>query len=563
MQKKKKLPIGESDFKTIITENGYFVDKSLFIKDVVDGAKVLLFTRPRRFGKTLNLGMLSYFYDNAEDNSKLWTNLKIASETDIMQKQGKHPVIYMTFKDVKNKVWEGCLRDMQDIVLYLTESFRLILNSESISNSDKDLFQRILSRTADKVDYERSLKRLLQALYQYYQVKPVILIDEYDTPIIEGYFNGYYNEIIDFMHNFLSGALKDDKCLEKAVLTGILRVSKESIFSGLNNIMVCSISVAYAGDKFGFTEDEVKELLTYYDDVSSLTEVKQWYDGYNFGNVEIYNPWSILSYCSLKDLSCHWVNTASNTLLKELCHKADEDVKLEIEVLTQGGFIQKTINDNIVFADIDKDPDALWNFLLHCGYLRYDNLFIDPHDKTKKADLSIPNSEISGVFLQDIVKNWFDFPQKTPDLMAFINNLIIGDVELFRQEFIQFCQGSLSYFDVQGDEPENAYHMLMLGMITCLKNQYHIVSNREAGMGRSDVMIIPLVNPQTSRGVIIEFKKVDKTKNETLEKAIAKAKRQIEDKKYIWELQAHRCKEIVSIAVAFEGKDVRVEIIDN
>jgi len=559
---KKKIPIGVSDFKTIITENGYYVDKSMFISDVVDNlSPVLLFARPRRFGKTLNLSLLSYFYDNQEDNAHLFTNLKIAEKTEIMKKQGKHPVIYMTFKDVKQDTWKDCLRNMQDIILYLTESFNFILSCDRVSNSDKELFQRILSRTADKTDYEISLKRLLQALYHYYQVKPVILIDEYDTPIHEGYFNGYYKEIIGFMRVFLGSALKDDKCLEKAVLTGILRVSRESLFSGLNNLKVCSISVPYAGDKFGFTEDEVKELLAYYDDVFSLTEVKRWYDGYNFGEVEIYNPWAILNCINDKDLSCHWVNTAAHDLLKELCLKADASVKHDLEVLTQGGYVQKQIDDNIVFAEIDNNPDALWSFLLHCGYLRYDNMVQGSNAMVKIADLSIPNYEVAGVFIEKIVKKWFTPPEKTPELMAFINNLIIGDVEVFRQEFIQFCHGSLSYFDVGGDEPESAYHMLVLGMISCLQERYHIVSNREAGFGRSDVMIIPIENPQTSRGVIIEFKKVDKTKNETFDKALEKAKRQIEDKKYIWELQAHRCKEIVSIAVAFEGKDVRVEVV--
>jgi len=557
---KKQIILGESDFRSNILDNGYYVDKSLFIKDVVLGAKVYLFARPRRFGKTLNLSMLNYFYDNTEDNSKLFSELKIASEPEIMQKQGKHPVIYMTLKDVKSKTWEGCLRVISEIILEQIDSFNFILNCDRISGSDKDLFQRILSRTADRVDYERSLKRLSQAIYQYHQLKPVILIDEYDTPIIEGYFNGYYNEIIDFMRGFLSATLKDDSCLEKAVLTGILRVSRESLFSGLNNLKVCSITEQRAADKFGFTEKEVAELLMCYDDVFSLAEIKFWYDGYNFGDIDIYNPWSILNSIDSKRLNMYWVNTSGNDLVKELCLKADENVKQEIQILTQGGYIQKAINDNIVFADIDKDPDALWSFLLHCGYLRYDNMFFDTKDGTTRADLSIPNTEVSSIFLKDIVKKWFTPPEKTPELMAFINNLIIGDVEVFRQEFIRFCQGSLSYFDVQGDEPENAYHMLVLGMISCLKEKYHIVSNREAGLGRSDVMLIPLENPQTSRGVIIEFKKVDKTKNETLEKAIAKAKRQIENKKYIWELQAHRCKEIVSIAVAFEGKDVRVEV---
>jgi len=557
---KKQIILGESDFRSNILDNGYYVDKSLFIKDVVLGAKVYLFARPRRFGKTLNLSMLNYFYDNTEDNSKLFSELKIASEPEIMQKQGKHPVIYMTFKDVKQDTWNECLRDIFDEIYSLMYSFKQIINSDSMSEIDIDCCRRILSKTADKADYEKSLKKLLQAIYHYYKLKPVILIDEYDTPIHEAYFKGYYKEIIGFMRNFLSTTLKDDKYLEKAVLTGILRVSKESMFSGLNNLKVCSISEHRAADKFGFTDSEVAELLIYYDDVFSLAEIKFWYEGYNFGDIDIYNPWSILNSIDSKRIDLFWVHTSGNDLVKELCLKADDSVKHDLEILTQGGYVQKKIDDNIVFADIDKDPDALWSFLLHCGYLRYDNIFLDPVNNAKKADLSIPNTEISTIFLQDIIPNWFTPPEKTPELMAFINNLIIGDVEVFRQEFIRFCQGSLSYFDVQDDEPENAYHMLVLGMISCLKEQYHIVSNREAGLGRSDVMLIPLENPQTSRGVIIEFKKVDKAKNETLEKAIAKAKRQIENKKYIWELQGWRCKEIVSIAVAFEGKDVRVEV---
>jgi len=559
---KKKIPIGVSDFKTIITENGYYVDKSMFISDVVDNlCTVLLFARPRRFGKTLNLSMLSYFYDNMENNTHLFTNLKITEETEIMQKQGKHPVIYLTFKDVKFLTWKDCSRYMQETVSRLIDSFNYLLDSNAISSKVKSFFQRIIDNSADKIDYANALKTLSEALFQHHKAKPVILIDEYDTPIHEGYFNGYYNEIIEFMRVFLSSALKDDKYLEKAVLTGILRVSRESMFSGLNNLKVCSISVPYAGDKFGFTEDEVKELLAYYDDVFNLTEIKFWYDGYNFGGEDIYNPWSILNCIDTKKIDLYWVNSSGNDLVKELCLKVDKNVRQDIEVLTQGGYVQKTINDNIVFADLGKDPSALWSFLLHCGYLRYDNMFMDSKDKFIKADLSIPNSEISSIFIHSIVKNWFEFPQKTPDLMAFINNLIIGDVEVFRQEFIQFCHGSLSYFDVGGDEPESAYHMLVLGMISCLQGRYHIVSNRETGLGRSDVMIIPLENPKASRGVIIEFKKVDKTKNETLDKAIEKAKRQIEDKKYIWELQAHRCKEIVCIAVAFDGKDVRVEVV--
>jgi len=558
---KKKIPIGVSDFKTIISDNRYFVDKSLFIKDVIHGPDILLFPRPRRFGKTLNLSMLKYFYSNKEDNSKLFRKLKINKEKRIMQKQGKHPVIYLTFKDVKNRTWDECLKAVQDILFEIINDFNHLLNDYLITCPDQAIFQRIISNTATFTDYANSLKVLSKALYNHYQVKSVILIDEYDTPIQASFFHHYYDEIIDFMRIFLSSALKDNEYLEKAVLTGILRIAKESLFSGLNNIDVCSISKDIVADKFGFIESEVAELLHYYDDVFSLDEIKRWYDGYNFAGTEIYNPWSILSSIKDKKLAVHWVNTSGNDLVRTLCSQADEDVKKDVDIIAQGGKIQKEISDNIVFSDLETNKNALWSFLVHCGYLRYDE--ISGHDKvmTLKADLSAPNRELLGLFQEDIVTNWFIQPLKLKVLTKLTTNLISGDVNVFKDEFLQYCGDTLSYYDVPENEPEKVYHALMIGILMCVSDKYHIRSNRETGLGRCDVMLIPREASGIQRGILFEFKRVNKEKQETFDGVIEEAKDQIHEKEYNQELQTHNLKEIINIIVAFCGKEMQVEIL--
>jgi len=557
---KKKVPLGTSDFKTIISEDRYFVDKSLFIKDVVDGSEVILFTRPRRFGKTLNLSMLSYFYGNKEDNADLFTNLEISKEPEIMAKQGKHPVIYLTFKDIKPKTWEACSHKLFATIYSLIKSFKTILCSEVMEDIDIKCCQKILADTANLTDYEDSIKKLSEALYHYYKVKPVILIDEYDMPIQYGYSYNYNDDIIDFMRNFLGGALKDNYYLEKAVLTGILRIAKESVFSGLNNLEVCTICKLRAADKFGFTEGEVAELLKYYDNMFSLDEIKYWYDGYNFSGAEIYNPWSILSSINEKQLARHWVNTSDNNLIKELCLQAGETVKQDIDILSLQGSLQKVIDDNIIFKDLGKDDDAIWSFLLHAGYLRYDNFYIEEYG-AYKADLSIPNYEVLGLFLQDIAKKWLT-PQYNPHILTKITkNLINGDMTLFQSEFQQYCLDALSYYDISSNNPEKLYHMFILGILFSLKGIYRVKSNREAGLGRNDVMLIP--KDLSNRGIIFEFKKVHKKKKETFESKIEEAKYQIEEKKYFHELHSLGVKEVVNIVIAFAGKDVRVVLIGN
>jgi len=581
---RKRLPIGVSDFKTIIQENGYFVDKSLFIKDIANGPSVLLFTRPRRFGKTLNLSMLRYFYDIKEDNSPLFERLKISKDKKTMQKQGKHPVIYITFKDIKSKTWEACRKDIYGTISELFKGFSNILDSDRLLMIDKKCCQQIISKKADISDYTSSLKLLSKLLFQHYQAKPVILIDEYDTPIQQGYFYHFYEEVISFMRIFLSAALKDNEYLEKAVLTGILRTSRESLFSGLNNLLVCSISVSKGSDKFGFTEKEVDKLLKYYKNKFSLDEIKYWYDGYNFCDTEIYNPWSILTCLEIDSLTGHWINTSGNDLVRTLCLQADETVKQDVDILAQGGSIHKKIQDNIVFADLGVSNDVLWSFLLHCGYLRYDNVVDDDESGISKADLSVPNYEVIRLFRSEIVSNWFTQPRedKVKDLTKLMNNLIDGDIKVFRDEFLKYCQETISYFDLSKKEPERQYHMLLLGVLICLKDRYHIRSNRETGLGRCDVMLAPRrdgINAVRSvggdgnrpasidtiygvrpRGIIFELKKVNKIKKETFESVIELARDQITDNRYYQELQSQGVKEIINIVLAFSGKEMKMDI---
>jgi hypothetical protein len=576
----KKLPIGVSDFKEIIKNEHYFIDKSLFIKDVVEGAKVLLYPRPRRFGKTLNLSMLRYFYNKNGDNSALFKDLMIAKEEKIMQKQGKHPVIFITLKDVKCETKEKCFNNIFELITKLFIDHLYILESGFLAKYESEYFEKILSKTADSEEYANALKYLSEYLFKYHQVNPVILIDEYDTPIQAAYHYNYYDDLIIFMRNFLSGALKDNEFLEKAVLTGILRVSKESLFSGLNNIMICSILDEAGADKFGFTEPEVRQLLKDYNFYDKFEEVKALYDGYNFGENGIYNPWSILYCVNAKKFKTYWANTSDNSLIKELCSNAGESVKRDMEILLEKGSIKKAIDDNIVFADLKK-KETLWSFMLMCGYIRYDNLSYFDDNLATTAFLSIPNTELLSIFVNDVV-NWFKRPTKTAQLETLLNHLTHGDIEVFKKEFADFCLTSFSYHDVGGHEPEKFYHAFVLGMLVCLRDRYHIRSNRESGDGRYDVMLVPRLEaeslrlgtpsspfsqpqapslkPEPSfRGIIFEFKTVDTTQRETFESAMEYAKTQLIEKKYDQELKAQGVQEIVHIIAVFQGKEVRLE----
>ena len=550
----KRLPIGLSDFKTMIEENRYFIDKTLLIKEVAEGSEIILYPRPRRFGKTLNLSMIKYFYDIRENNRHLFNGLKIEEEESVMKKQGKHPVIYITFKDIKALNYNDCMLKIKEEIRRLYNEHIYLLKSEKLNENEKEFYNSILNETANVSKYENSFKNLIEYLYRYYESKVVLLIDEYDMTIQGAYSYGYYDELILFIKNLLSGGLKDNIYLEKAVLTGILRVAKESIFSGLNNIRVASIISEYSADKFGFTEEEVVDLMKYYGEEDNIEEVKSWYNGYNFGGNTIYNPWSILNYADEKILMPYWVNTSGNDMIRELFAHGNSDVKKDLEKLIAGESLNKRVDDNIVYGEINEE-NTLWSFLLMSGYLKYENLKVV--NRIAYADLRIPNEEVIYLYENQIIENWFQKSRAKHGLERVLKNLTSGDIDEFRYMFMEFSMSSFSYFDVSGEEPESFYHAFVLGMMVGLRDEYIIKSNKESGMGRYDILLIP--RDKSRRGIIFEFKKVNKFEKESMETAMEKAKKQIIDRKYESELKETGIKEIVRLAAVFEGKNVEIE----
>lgn len=552
----KKLPIGISDFKKLIDEKYYFVDKSLFIKEIVDdGSEVILLPRPRRFGKTLNMTMLKYFFEkSSEDNAYLFKNLKIDDHKSIMNLQGKYPVIYLTFKDIKNSNFEKCYEKITELISQEYNKHNYLL--QNLNAVDKIYYNDILFKKASAAQYETSLKNLSKFLCGYYGMKTIILIDEYDVPIQSGYLNNYYNDVIEFMRNFLSSGLKDNEYLQKSVLTGILRIAKESIFSGLNNLEVCTILKEAYSDNFGFLENEVKEALNYYKIEFEMSEIKDWYNGYIFGSNIIYNPWSILNYVkNWKDgFKPYWVNTSSNDLVKSLLAESSKGIKEELESLLKGLKLEKYINEDIVMDQINNSAENLWSFLLFSGYLKVTN------KETKRGkvlcSLKIPNLEV-GYLYEDIITAWFSegINQENYDLM--LKSLISGDIKTFGKIFKEFVLNSVSYFDTTKKEIEKVYHAFVLGMLVSLSEDYEVKSNRESGYGRYDVMIIP--RNINKKAIIIEFKKVDEDENETLEKAAEEALNQIATKAYNQELIYRGITDIVNLGIAFEGKTVLVK----
>ncbi|KYH35154.1 putative AAA-ATPase [Clostridium tepidiprofundi DSM 19306] len=553
---KKRIPIGVSDFKSIIEENYYFVDKSLFIKEVIeDGSKVILIPRPRRFGKTLNLSMLKYFYEKEScDNRYLFSNLKINKFKEVMDIQGKYPVIYITFKDEKHSQWERCLSSLERLIKSEFGKHSYILKSDVLAEYEKEEVLDILYGRASHDTYIDGLKLLSEYLYRYYNKKVVILIDEYDVPIQSGFLYGYYDKVIEFMRIFLSGGLKDNVYLEKSVLTGILRVAKESIFSGLNNLDVSTI-LSYNFDSwFGFLDEEVEELFKYYNIEYDMDNVRNWYNGYIFGDKVIYNPWSVLKYAKSyrEGFKPYWVNTSSNDLVKRILSRGGEKLKIELESLIKGEPIEKIVNQDIVIKDIDSSSENTWSFLLFSGYLKVCDR------KWKEGDLycklTIPNLEVKYLYKQ-IIKSWFNENVSSDNFNIMLKSLITGDIETFDILFSEYVLKSLSYFDVGSTESEKVYHAFVLGMLVSLNKDYYVKSNRESGYGRYDVMIIP--KDINKKGIIIEFKKV--FAKEDLEKAALKALKQIREKKYRQELIYRGVKDIIELAIVFEGKNVFIK----
>ncbi len=554
----KKIQVGTSDFKKLIEGNNYFVDKSLLIKEFIeDGADIILTPRPRRFGKTLNLSMLKYFFDirTKEETKDLFKGLKIEKEKEIMKLQGEYPVIFITFKNQKHISFENFEDGIKVLLSNLYKEHEYLLNSDKLTEFDKNDFKEIISRKASIGNISEAISSLMGYMNKHYGKKVMLFIDEYDVPIQEGYLRGYYNEMIVLIRNLLTAALKDNPYVEKSLITGILRVAKESIFSGLNNLEVNTILRYNFNDKFGFTEKEVEELAYYYNEEENMESIKEWYNGYVFAGEIMYNPWSVLNYLkNIRDgFMPYWINSSSNDLIKRLLLKGDKEIKLDLEYLIEGKSINKVIDDTIVMAEVEDSNQNIWSFLLLSGYLKA--VKTENIEGILNCELKIPNKEVL-IFYKNLIVKWFQEAMSNQKYEEMLSNLVTGDIENFGYAFQEFVINNLSYFDVSGKEPEKVYHAFVLGMLVSISNTHEVKSNKESGFGRYDVMIIP--KDISKPGIIIEFKKINVLSKETIEQGKVEALKQIDRMKYDEELINCNVKHIIKLAIVFKGKEVMI-----
>jgi len=544
----KRIGIGVSDFKKIIEEDFYYFDKTKFIEEIIqDGAEVKLFTRPRRFGKTLNMSMLKYFFDikEAEENRKLFKGLYI-EKTESYKEQGQYPVIFLSLKDLKARTW----KEMQEkIVVTLSDFFseyQYIL--EELNENDTNKFKKVLREEANLSNLGTILKFLTKILYEKYNKKVIVLIDEYDSPLVSAYINGYYESAKDFFKTFYSIVLKDNNYLQMGVLTGIIRVIKAGIFSDLNNLSTYTILSDIYTDSYGLTEEEVEKSLKDYEIESEITNVKDWYDGYRFGDSEVYNPWSILNFLKFKELRAYWVDTSGNDLINDVLKKITKDTIRALERLFDGEGLRQNISGT---SDLSKllNENELWELLLFSGYLT-----IEEKIDQKNYILRLPNKEVKELFKDSFLEKYFGRGNKLSDLMEALTENRIGDYEENLQEILQeILLTSVSYNDTKKGN-EAFYHGLIMGMGLYLEGEYITKSNIESGLGRYDFLIEP--KNKSKRAYIMEFKSTDNI--EKLEEVSKEALKQIEDKKYDISLKQNGIKEITYIGIAFCGKEIKI-----
>lgn len=551
-----RLSSGVSDFKELINGKYKFIDKSLLIQEIIgDGAKVILITRPRRFGKTLNLSMLYYFLQrNHCQDENLFKHLAVSKDLNFCEiHQNQYPVIFISFKDIKKSSYTAAYDDIVRLIKDLYSRHRDLLDGTLLYDDEKATFMTLLNQEGTQSDIESAIKHLSEYITRKFNKAPIILIDEYDTPIQEAYLKGYYSDIIDLMCNILGQALKDNAFINKAVLTGITRIAQESLFSGVNNLEIYSLLREKYGQYFGFTESEVSRLITETGQKVSLNAIKEWYNGYQIGKYILYNPWSIIGCLRNNgNLKPYWLNTSSNDLIRELLTKADYALKEQFEILLQGKTIEKPLLENLVFTNLDKKEETIWSLLLYTGYLNV--LYSEIRGFQLIAKVSIPNKEVMYVY-EEIVAGWFRRGTSLASYKRFIRSLSLGEVNIFKQCLSDYIMETGSYFDFNQNTPEKVFHSFMLGLVVGLKDEYIIRSNQESGLGRFDVIFIPK-NKQRSR-ILLEFK-TSETIDLLLDKA-QEALEQIKDKRYIEIFKQHDITSILAIGLAFCGK--RMELV--
>lgn len=552
----KSLPIGISDYVRA-QEEYYYVDKTLLIKEFLDQKPLVsLFTRPRRFGKTLNMDMLRVFFEISDKNtSKYFADKNIwQCGEEYRSHQGKYPVIFLTFKDVKFDTWDATIDKIRGLLQEEYGRHQELLNSDKLSQYEKEYFTKIISATANEVELTSSLERLSKMLASHYDKAPVIIIDEYDTPIQEGYSKDFYDEIIGFMRNFFSGAFKDNKNLSYGFLTGILRIAQESIFSDLNNLTVNSVMDEEYDSFFGFTESEVKAMLSYYGVSDKEEELKDWYDGYLFGSEEIYNPWSVINYISKGCLpQAYWVNTGKNEILDDVLRVATDDITERLYDLLQGERVVARIDQNVVYRSLAEDPANIYSLLLVAGYLKTPKKELQA-DGSYLCEVSIPNREIATVYKSEILSHFLQtgaITRTTANKIA--ESLYANDYKKLQSAIGEYMDKSIGFFD---GGAEGFYHGLMLGLIALMDNQYKIKSNRESGDGRFDVSLIP--REKRYPGIILELKWKEKLSDVELEKWSNEALKQIGELRCDSEMKEDGITEILKFGIAFSGKKVCV-----
>lgn len=546
-----KLPIGIDDFREIIEGDYLYVDKSLLVDEVWHAsAKVILITRPRRFGKTINMSMLRYFFDHdAERGKQLFQGLAIEKRS-CFEKAGSFPVIFLTFKDLKAPDYETFLGKVRLLFAAVYERFYDLM--DCLHPFEKDRFQKVLERTCDEVELMDALAWLMHLLQRQHGRKVILLIDEYDTPIHSAYADGYFQRGIDFMRDLLGKALKGNEALEKAVVTGILRVARESIFSDLNNMRVFSLLEHPFSDKFGFTEAETGALLKWAGLEQQTETVRQWYNGYLMGNTVIYNPWSILNFMATPEqgLRPHWVNTSSNDLVRKHLLRASVEIHECLKSLLQGKYVETAIHEQTVFQDLGRDTETLWSVLLFSGYLKVvEKRWENDHQVFR---LAIPNREVRYLYRQ-IIMGWLRRQLGSDKVNQLLESLLNGHFVRFGQLLTDLVGAVLSYYDTAA-QSERVYHAFVLGLLVHLGDRYDIRSNRESGLGRYDVMLLP--RDQKDRGIILEFKVAESV--DKLDKALEEALSQIQKRRYGTELESAGIAIRSEIAVAFCGKNLAV-----
>ena len=539
----KKIPVGIDDFKKLRENDAYYVDKTEFISEILDdGAEVKLFTRPRRFGKTLNMSMLKYFFDidNAEENRKLFSELDI-EKSEYFSEQGQYPVIFISLKGIKSNSWEECLFDLKSLISNLYNEFEFV--RASLNESELKEFNKIWFKKDDG-EYKNALRNLTAYLYRHYKKEVILLIDEYDSPLISAYEHHYYNDAVTFFKVFYGEALKTNQYLKMGVMTGIIRVIKAGIFSDLNNLSVYSILENDYAEFFGFNQDEVEEILEYFDVKYEVSDVKAWYNGYKFGDAEVYNPWSILKFLKSKKIGSHWVDTSGNFLINDILKNIDTDTMETLERLFMGESVEENINGNSDLSVL-LDQEEIWELLLFSGYLTIDEKIGEDYENV--YSLRLPNREVREFFRQKFIDVNFG-ESLFRKAMESLKKLKFNYFEKYLQDILL---KSTSYNDTKN---EDFYHGLILGMMFYLDNHYYVKSNEESGLGRYDLMIEP--KNKNNRAFILEFK-VTRDEN-TLEKVSREAIEQIIEKKYDVVLRERGIEDITLIGVAFCGKRVKI-----